>query len=137
MVAQSPMKKSEAESHSKWVALECARSAIDKNGENVRILDLTPFSSFTDFFVVCSGYSNRQIQAMADHISSTLKRQGTAPISVEGYSEARWILIDFGDVVVHLFQDSLRDFYSIEDLWAKAPRIPIPAEFLGPGASRA
>lgn len=110
-------------------ALFCARAALDKKAENVRILDVSGVSGFTDYFVVCSGMSDRQVQAIADSVTFHLKRDGTPPLSVEGYAEGRWILIDFGDFIVHVFLDALREYYHIEDLWSDADSVQIPPEF--------
>ncbi len=117
-------------------ALDCARAAIDKKAENVKILDLTDISGFTNYFVVCSGMSDRQIQSIADSVQSTIEANGLETLSVEGYSEGRWVLMDFGDVVVHVFLDALREYYDLERLWADAPRVKVPSEFYGAGASR-
>lgn len=117
-------------------ALECARAAIDKKAENVQVLDLSELSGFTDYFVICSGMSDRQVQAIADSVQSTLKSQGHRLVASEGYGEGRWVLLDFGDVVVHVFLDALREYYDIENLWSEAPRVKVPAEFYGSGASR-
>lgn len=122
------------EGHAK--ALACARAAIDKKAENLKILDLSDVSGFTDYFVICSGTSDRQVQAIADSIDHTLGKQGHDALSVEGYAEGRWVLIDLGDVVVHVFLDALREYYDLENLWADAPRVKVPSEFYGPGASR-
>lgn len=94
----------------------------------MKILDLHEISSFTDYFVVCSGHSDRQVQAIADSIVIQLKEDGFAPISVEGYREGRWVVVDFGDVVIHVFLDALRDYYDIEQLWQDARKVPIPQE---------
>jgi ribosome-associated protein len=110
-------------------ALACARAAIDKKAENVKILNLTEISGFTDYFVICSGTSDRQVQAIADSVQSELKAAGRKALSVEGYGEGRWVLLDFGDIVVHIFLDALRDYYDLENLWEDAPRIKIPSEF--------
>jgi ribosome-associated protein len=110
-------------------ALACARAAIDKNAENVKILDLTEISGFTDYFVICNGTSDRQVQAIADSVQSALKEAGRKTLSVEGYGEGRWILLDFGDIVVHVFLDALREYYDLENLWEEAPRVQIPSEF--------
>jgi ribosome-associated protein len=110
-------------------ALACARASIEKNAESVKILDLTEISGFTDYFVICSGTSDRQVQAIADSVQSSLKAAGRKALSVEGYGEGRWVLLDFGDIVVHVFLDALREYYDLENLWEDAPRIPIPAEF--------
>jgi ribosome-associated protein len=125
-----------AENDSCQKALECARAAIDKKAENVKILDLTELSGFTDYFVICSGISDRQIQAIADSVEFAMSTAGRELISIEGYAEGRWVLMDFGDVVVHVFLDALREYYDIENLWADAPRVKIPSEFYGPTASR-
>ncbi len=123
------------DSASRERALECARAALDKKAENVRILDLTKLSGFTDFFVICSGVSDRQVQAIASSVEQHLESQGAELVNFEGFSDGRWVLMDFGDVVVHIFQDALRDYYDLENLWADAPRVSIPAEFYGAGAS--
>lgn len=117
-------------------ALAVARAAIDKKAENTRILDLSGLSSFTDYFVVCSGMSDRQVIAIADAIETELGQQGVATVSVEGQSDGRWVLMDFGDVVVHVFLDALREYYDLERLWKDAPIVKIPSEFYGPAGSR-
>ena len=104
------------------------QAAANKKAETMKILDLRNISSFTDYFVVCSGQSDRQVQAIADSIVIQLKEDGFSPISVEGYREGRWVVVDFGDVVIHVFMDALRDYYDIEKLWHDARKVPIPAE---------
>ena len=121
---------------SKEKALAAARAAIDKKAENVKILDLTEISGFTDYFVICSGTSDRQVQTIADAVEHSLRSQGSEVLSAEGYTDGRWVLMDLGDVVVHIFLDALREYYDLERLWADAPRVKIPPEFYGPGASR-
>ena len=116
-------------------ALECARAALEKKAEGVKILDLTRLSGFTDFFVICSGTSDRQVQAIATSVEQHLESKGAELVNFEGFSDGRWVLMDFGDVVVHIFLDALRDYYDLENLWADAPRVSIPAEFYGAGAS--
>lgn len=117
-------------------ALACARSAIDKKAENVKILDLSDLSGFTDAFVLCNGSSDRQVQAIANSIEASMEAAGHEALSVEGLQDGRWVLMDFGDVVVHIFLDALREYYDLESLWADAPRVSIPSEFYGPAASR-
>ena len=126
----------DSENHSLLRALECARGAIDKKAEHVKVLDLTHLSSFTDFFVICSGTSDRQVQAIAESVEAMMRAHGVERVSGEGHSEGRWVLMDFGDVVVHVFLDALRDYYDLETLWTDAPRIKIPSEFYGSTASR-
>jgi ribosome-associated protein len=117
-------------------ALACARAAIDKKAENVKILDLTELSGFTYYFVICSGMSDRQVQAIADAVEHGMETAGYDKLSSEGYTEGRWVLMDFGDIVVHVFLDALREYYDLENLWTDAPRVKIPSEFYGPAASR-
>jgi ribosome-associated protein len=117
-------------------ALACARAAIDKKAEHVKILNLTGISGFTDYFVICSGMSDRQVQAIADSVEFQVESTGSEVLSVEGYADGRWVLMDCGDVVVHVFLDALREYYDLEALWADAPRVKIPSEFYGPAASR-
>jgi ribosome-associated protein len=124
------------EDASKAKALECARAAIDKKAENLKVLDISELSGFTDYFVICSGTSDRQVQAIADSIDTTLSKAGHELLSIEGLSEGRWVLMDYGDVVVHIFLDALRDYYDLDALWADAPKVKIPSEFYGAAASR-
>lgn len=104
------------------------QAASNKKAETIKILDLRNLSSFTDYFVVCSGQSDRQVQAIADSVCIELKEDGFTPISIEGYKDGRWIVVDYGDVVIHVFHDALRDYYDIEQLWYDAKRVPIPQE---------
>lgn len=116
-------------------ALFCARAAIDKKAENVKVLDLSELSGFTDYFMVCSGTSDRQVQAIGEAVSNVMEVQGYPLLSAEGFQDGRWVLMDFGDVIVHIFLDALRDYYDLENLWKDAPKAKIPAEFYGQGAS--
>lgn len=115
--------------------LECARAALDQKAENLKVLDLTEIAGFTDYFVICSGTSDRQVRAIVDEIMESLKEMGAKPLACEGYTEGRWVLVDFGDIVVHVFQEALREYYDLESLWADAPRVKIPDQFYGPGGS--
>lgn len=107
------------------LAVTCAKLALDKKAENVLILDLEQKSSVADYFVVCSGMSDRQVAAIGEYVADTLRKEGTRPTNEEGYAEGKWVLIDFGDVILHVFQDHYRDFYSLERLWSEAPRIRV------------
>ncbi len=115
--------------------LACVKAALDKKAENIKILDLSKISGFTDYFVICSAMSDRQVKAIADGVERSMRKAGYRAITNEGHSDGRWVLIDFGDTVIHIFLDALRDYYDLESLWAEAPRIQIPADFFGPGAS--
>ena len=109
--------------------IECARLARDKKGLDVRVLDVRELAGYTDYFLLCSGGSDRQVAALAEHIEETLKKQhGARPIGTEGVREGRWALIDYGDVVVHVFLSSVREFYNFDRLWGAAPEVPVPEE---------
>ncbi len=110
-------------------SLVCAKAALEKKAENLRVMDLREISSFTDYFVICSGQSERQVQAIANSVENALGLKGYDLIAMEGYGEGRWILMDTGDIVVHIFLDALRDYYDLESLWAQAPRIQVPSEY--------
>jgi ribosome-associated protein len=112
-------------------ALTCATLAIEKKGENVKVLELKNVSGYTDYFVIASGMSNKQIQAIADSIEEKFKEKFKKSVIKEGYTEGRWILLDLGDVVVHLFLDALRSYYQIEAVWNSAPYIRLPSAVYG------
>jgi ribosome-associated protein len=107
------------------------RAATDKKALDVVVLDMRQASSITDFFLICSGGSARQVQAIADAIDEQLSQWGVASLGVEGYHEARWILMDYGDVIVHVFAQDTREFYDLERLWANAPKVDLRHEFPG------
>ena len=100
----------------------------DRKAIDVVVLDMANASSITDYFLICSGGSERQVQAIADAIDEQLKKAGMTALGVEGYRDGRWILMDFGDVIVHIFSQELRDFYDLERLWANAPKIDLSRE---------
>ena len=105
------------------------RCASDKKAVNMVALDLRPVASFTEFFVVCSGTNQRQVQAIADEISEQLKKQlGQSPVRIEGYNTAEWLLMDYGDFVVHIFDKEARDFYDLERLWRDATKVELPED---------
>jgi len=105
------------------------RAAESKKATDIRILDLTGITSFADFFVICSGGNQRQVQAISDEVGLQLKQQaGELPISVEGYSQAEWVLADYGDLLVHVFSLKAREYYGLERLWRSAKTVEIPAE---------
>ena len=106
-----------------------ASYAADKKAADIVCLDLRGVASYTDYFVVCSGGSDRQTKAIHDAITEGLKKDhGLLPRRVEGLGEARWILIDYFDVVVHVFHPEVRDFYRLEQLWGDVPRLELELE---------
>ena len=107
-------------------ALLAAQVAEDNRGTNVVVLDMRELTSVFDYFVLASGTSRRQLHAMSEEIDHALEDQlGDHRLGIEGYEESRWILLDYGDVVVHLFEPETREYYAIEDLWGRAKRVPL------------
>jgi ribosome-associated protein len=111
---------------SKEKAFLCARAALDHKAIDLAILEVKNLSSFTDYFVISSGNSDRQVQAIASHIEEKLGKQGLHPLGIEGKREGRWVLLDYGDVIIHIFYHPIRDFYDLERLWSDAPRVELP-----------
>jgi len=105
-------------------AQKCAELVLDKKAYNVRILDVRKISSLTDFLVLASGSSDRQVKAAAESVHLGLKKDyETMPIGIEGLNEGRWVLIDYGDVMVHVFHEPIRLFYDLDGLWCDADEI--------------
>jgi ribosome-associated protein len=98
-------------------------AVMGKKALDIIVLDVSGLTSLADSFIICSGRSNRQVTAIADYIRTDLKKQGVAPLSVEGLQEGHWVLMDYGDIVIHVFYDDVRRFYDLEGLWSDAPRI--------------
>jgi ribosome-associated protein len=107
------------------------RAASDKKAIESVVLDLRRVASFTDFFVITSGTNVRQVQAVADAVVDGLREQGERALRVEGYNAAEWVLIDYGDFIVHVFEDNARRFYDLERLWRDAARVELPDELRG------
>ncbi|MFZ5830113.1 MAG: ribosome silencing factor [Planctomycetota bacterium] len=107
-------------------ALVAARTAMENRGQDIVILDLRGQTSIFDYFVLANGTSRRQLHAMSEEIDHALEDgMGDRRMGIEGYEESRWILLDYGDVVVHLFEPETRAYYALEDLWAGARPIPL------------
>jgi ribosome-associated protein len=121
---------------SKDRALLAADYALDKKALNLRILEVKGLSSLTDYLLIASGRSDRQVQAIAEGVRLGLKQDhDTLPLAVEGMNEGRWVLLDYGDVMVHVFQEPVRDFYDLDGLWSEAPTVVLP-EPVGAAAPR-
>jgi ribosome-associated protein len=110
------------------------RAAGDKKAREMVVLDLREVANFTDYFLITSGTNTRQVQAIADEIVEQLKKQGTRAARVEGYNTAEWVLVDYGDFVVHVFEDKARRFYDLERLWRDAERVRLPDAVVEPDA---
>src|SRR4030042_1888318 len=118
----------EAFKGSKEKSLFCAKAALEKKAFNVTILELKKASSLTDYFLICSGRSDRQVQAIAESIEEKMSERGARPLGEEGMREGRWVLMDYDDVVIHIFYDPVRRHYDLEGLWIEAPRIDPPED---------
>jgi len=109
-----------------WMALA---SAAEKKAIDTVVLDLREIASFTDYFIIASGANERQVQAISDEVVETLKKSGSPVVRVEGYKTAEWILLDYGDFVMHILGDKARKFYDLERLWRESKRVELPREF--------
>ncbi len=103
------------------------QAVLGKKAAHVVALDMRELTSIADVFIICSGRSNRQVVAIAEHIERQMRKHKIKPLSVEGTTEGHWVLMDYGHVIVHVFFESVRSFYDLEGLWHDARRIPIPA----------
>jgi ribosome-associated protein len=101
------------------------RTLLAHKGQDLLVLDVRNLSSLGDYFLICSGGSKRHVQALAEHLQETLKQVGVKPLGLEGMDEGHWVLLDYIDVVIHLFIKPLREFYDLEGLWVEAHRVPV------------
>ncbi len=102
------------------------KAALGKKAMNLVALDVHELTSFADIFIICSGRSNRQVNAIAEHIQIDLKKHKIKPLSVEGVSDGHWVLLDYGHVIIHVFYEPIRAFSDLEGLWMDAKRIETP-----------
>jgi ribosome-associated protein len=97
--------------------------ASDRQAQDILLLDISQIASFADYFVICSGTSERQLKAIVDNVVETLEREGFHPVHTEGAPSSGWVLVDYGSVIVHVFAPEERDYYRLERLWGEAPTI--------------
>ena len=110
-------------------------AAAEKKAHDLVVLDLREVASFTDYFVIASGTNVRQVQAVADEVQEQLRKQlSVRPARVEGYNSAEWVLLDYGDFILHVFEEKSRRFYDLERLWRDAARVPLPPDIAGEGS---
>ena len=122
-IAETPTPFAELDPEVK-LAIQCAS---DKKAFDMIALDLRGIASFTEFFIIASGANQRQVQAIADEINEQLKKQlSTRAVRIEGYNSGEWVLLDYGDFVVHLFNGEAREFYDLARLWRDARKVEIP-----------
>jgi ribosome-associated protein len=105
--------------------LVCINASLKRKAKNLTILNLKELSSFADYFIICSGTSDRQVQSIAASIHENLKEYGLIPLGIEGESLGKWVLMDYEDVIIHVFYEPIREFYDIERLWPDAPRMEV------------
>ena len=108
-------------------AVLIAEAAQERKANDVVGLDVREISSFTDTFIIATGTSDRHVRSVADSVATALKAHGEPPMGIEGYDEGRWVLIDCGDAIVHIFQQEIRDHYDLERLWSDAPALELEA----------
>jgi ribosome-associated protein len=127
-VPPAPAPAPEASNAAREMALALATAGMDKKALGIEILDVTGKVDYADFLVVMTGRSDRHVHAIAMGIEEAMHRRKLSPLSTEGLTSATWVLLDFGDVVVHVFQEEARALYDIEGLWIDAGRVPVPDE---------
>ncbi|MGZ6292392.1 MAG: ribosome silencing factor [Syntrophales bacterium] len=108
--------------------LLCINASLKRKAKNLTILNVKEVSSFADYFIICSGTSDRQVQSIAASIRENLKEYGIIPLGIEGESLGKWVLMDYEDVIIHVFYEPMREFYEIERLWPDAPRMDVGDE---------
>jgi ribosome-associated protein len=104
-------------------ACQCARVASENQGRDVAVLDMRGITPLYDFFVIATGTSRRQIHTLAEEIDATMRAEGDIRLGIEGYQASKWVVQDYGDIVVHVFDADAREYYALEDLWADAARV--------------
>jgi len=105
--------------------LMLTNAALTRKAKDLVILRVKETTSYTDYFIICSGTSDRQVKAIAAHIEETLKKSGILPLGIEGKNIGNWILMDYGEVIVHVFYEPTREFYDVERLWSDVPSMAI------------
>lgn len=113
---------------SRELAELAASLLLQRQGENLVILHVGPLVGYADYFLLISGRSSRHVQSLAEHLEEQMKRRGHLPLGVEGKGEGNWVLLDYNEVIVHVFHEPVRRFYDLEGLWADAPRIEVSEE---------
>ena len=110
-------------------ALLLTRFALEKKARDLVVMEVRDVTSIADYFIICSGSSDRQVQSIAQGIEENLGAGGHPPLSVEGVHRGHWVLMDFSDVIVHVFYEPVREFYDLEGLWGHAPRVELPEPY--------
>jgi ribosome-associated protein len=116
------------ESDSRERALLCLNACLEKKAKGLTLLKVKEISAFTDYFIICSGSTDRQVRAIAAAVQENLKKRDILPLGIEGEAAGSWLLLDYDDVIIHIFLDTVRGFYDLERLWAEAPQMIVPDE---------
>ena len=101
------------------------QAALGRKATDLVLLDIRELTSFADVFIICTGRSNRQVSAIAEHIKADLKGNGIQPLGIEGMAEGQWVLMDYGHILIHVFLEPVREFYDLEGFWSNARRISV------------
>src|SRR6185436_5511123 len=133
--ASQPLPKTDAAAQTAEAVREVVAAALDKKAEGIKVLEVGELTHFTDYFLVCSGENPRQVQAIADGVERRLRDHHLRPAHVEGYQTGQWVLMDYGDFVLHVFLHERRRFYGLERLWGDAP--DLTADFVADAGERA
>ena len=104
-------------------------AALEKKACDLNVLCVKEITSIADYFIICSGRSDRQVQSIAQGVEETARTQGIRPFAVEGAGRGHWVLMDFSDVIVHIFYEPVREFYDLDGLWGDAPRVELPEHY--------
>lgn len=110
-------------------ALLLTRFALEKKARDLVVMEVRRLTSIADYFIICSGSSDRQVRSIAQGIEENVGGAGFSPLSVEGAQRGHWVLMDFSDVIVHIFYEPVREFYDLEGLWGQAPRVELPEPY--------
>ena len=108
----------------------CINAALNKRALDAILLEVSKLSSFADYFIICSGQSSRHVQGIASFIKESLAKEGIYPLGIEGFTQGSWILMDYNEVIIHIFYKPIREFYDLEGLWSAAKRIEAQTEEL-------
>lgn len=110
-------------------AMLLCRFALEKKANDLLLIDIHALTTIADYFVICSGRSDRQVQSISEGIQESVKSMGLRPVSTEGLTQGHWVLMDFSDVLVHIFYEPVRKIYDLEGLWCDAPRVDLPEPY--------
>jgi ribosome-associated protein len=110
-------------------ALVCSQAALDKKAYDLVLLEVGPLTTVADYFLICTGRSDIQVQAICRAIEEAMGTIGVKPLAIEGFTHGQWVLMDFGDVVVHVFYETVRHFYNLEGFWNQAHTCPLPEPY--------